>query len=44
MRKDNKVEEEDVPKLDFSKRVSVSRMARSGMDKENQEKTEEEVK
>lgn len=44
MTKDNKVEEDDVPKLDFSKRVSVSRMARSGMDKENQEKTEEEVK
>ena len=33
--------EEDIPKLDFSKRVSVSRLARSEMDKENQEKTEE---
>ena len=33
--------EEAIPKLDFSKRVSVSRMARSEMDKENQEKTEE---
>ena len=41
--KDDKTEE-DIPKLDFSKRVSVSRMARSGMDKENQEKTEEEAK
>ena len=34
--------EEILPKLDFSKRVSVSKMARSEMEKENQEKTEEE--
>ncbi len=33
--------EENLPKLDFSKRVSVSKMARSEMEKENKEKIEE---